>query len=93
MYGLLVLIGSIIGIIIYGWLLFSFATIVLQITAFVAIAAVLGILAWIGYTMATTTPPAAIEDISESAVSDVTGTGNPDREKSEDATGSSKDKK
>lgn len=64
--GALLLIGSIIGILIYGWLVFLVnPLVVLQITAFVAIAAVLAILAWIGYTMLTTPPPASIEEISE----------------------------
>ena len=45
--------ASIIVAIIYGWLIFtpSIATIVIQITIFVAVAALLGILAWIGHTL------------------------------------------
>jgi predicted DNA-binding transcriptional regulator len=35
--------------------------IVLQITAFVAVGAVLVVAAWIGWTMATTPPPAPLE--------------------------------
>jgi predicted DNA-binding transcriptional regulator len=57
--------GSLIGIIIYGLLLYYWSMIVLQITAFVAVALVLVILAWIGYTMATTPPPEPITDIPE----------------------------
>jgi len=55
--------ASIIVAIIYGWLIFtpSIATIVIQITIFVAVAALLGILAWIGYTMATTPAPTELE--------------------------------
>jgi predicted DNA-binding transcriptional regulator len=54
--------GCIAGILIYGWLVWFVAPIVvLQVTAFVAIAVILGILAWIGWTMATTPPPAPIE--------------------------------
>jgi predicted DNA-binding transcriptional regulator len=63
--GGLILITSIIGIGLYAWLLYAYALIVLQITAFIAIAAILGILAWIGYTMATTPPPTPIEDIEK----------------------------
>jgi len=37
----------------------------LQLTAFIAIAGVLGILAWIGYTLATTPPPKPIEEIEK----------------------------
>jgi len=64
--GALILAASLIGIILYGWLVFLWAPmIVLQITAFIAVAFVLGILAWIGYTMATTPPPQPIEAIEE----------------------------
>jgi predicted DNA-binding transcriptional regulator len=59
--GTVILVASIIGVIVYAWLLFTYAIIVLQVTAFVAIAAVLVILAWIGWTMATTPPPAPLE--------------------------------
>jgi predicted DNA-binding transcriptional regulator len=56
--------GSIVGIIIYGLLLYSqWSLLVLQISAFLAVLALLGILAWIGYTMATTPPPEPIADI------------------------------
>jgi len=57
--GLLVV--SVIGIVVYAMLLYLYALIVLQVTAFVAVAIVLGILAWIGWTMATTPPPAPLE--------------------------------
>jgi len=46
---------------VYGWLLYVFAMIILQLTAFLAVAAVLVILAWIGWTMATTPPPEPID--------------------------------
>jgi len=49
------------GIVVYAWLLFAFAMIVLQVTAFLAVGAVLVVLAWIGWTMATTPPPEPIE--------------------------------
>jgi len=63
--GALILIASIAGIIIYGWLLFFIAPqLVLQISAFIVVVAILAILAWIGYTMATTPPPAPIEDLT-----------------------------
>jgi predicted DNA-binding transcriptional regulator len=57
--------GSIVGIIIYGLLLWYWGGIVVEITAFLGIAVLLGILAWIGYTMATTPPPEPITDIPE----------------------------
>ncbi|MCS7125702.1 MAG: transcriptional regulator [Aigarchaeota archaeon] len=65
--GLLILIGSIIGIIIYNWLLFftDWGMIVLKVTAFIAVTGVLAVLAWIGYTLATTPPPKPIEEIEK----------------------------
>jgi predicted DNA-binding transcriptional regulator len=64
--GLLILIGSILGIIIYAWLLFFISPIiVIQITLFIAISVILLILSWIGYTLATTPPPKPIEEIEK----------------------------
>ena len=65
--GVLLLIAGIIGIILYGWLTFftSWWALVLQITAFIAVAAVLAIIAWIGYTLATTPPPKPVEEIEK----------------------------
>ena len=59
--GALILIGSIVGLVIYAWLIYAYPIVVLQITAFLAVAAILVILAWIGWTMATTPPPAPLE--------------------------------
>lgn len=53
---------SILGIIVYGVLLYFASTIVLEITAFLAVVILLGILAWIGWTMATTPPPEPITE-------------------------------
>lgn len=64
--GAALMVGSIAGILIYGWLLISpYSFLILQLTAFVAVAGVLGILAWIGYTLATTPPPKPIEEIEK----------------------------
>jgi len=65
--GALILVASVIGIIVYGWILFftEWTILLLQITGFVAVAAVLGILAWIGYTLATTPPPKPVEEIEK----------------------------
>ena len=60
-----ILIGSIVGIILYGLLIFYWPLLVLEVTAFVAVLVLLAILAWIGYTMATTPPPEPITDIPE----------------------------
>ena len=63
--GLLILIGSILGI-IYAWLLFFISPIIIiQITLFIAVSAILAILSWIGYTLATTPSPKAIEEIEK----------------------------
>jgi len=59
--GTVILVGTVIGVMLYAWLLYAFAIVVLQITAFIAVGAVLVILAWIGWTMATTPPPAPLE--------------------------------
>lgn len=55
--------GSLIGIVLYGLLIYYYPDITLQITAFVGVALILLILAWIGYTMATTPQPEPIEEI------------------------------
>ena len=59
--------GSILGIVVYGLLLYlPWAwEWTLRMTAFLAVALLLAILAWIGYTMATTPPPEPITDIPE----------------------------
>jgi len=64
--GLVLLLGSIIGIIIYAWLLFFWnPQIVLQLTAFVIVAGILVVLGWIGFTLATTPPPQPIEELTK----------------------------
>jgi len=67
--GAILTVGSLAGIIVYTYLLFGVAKwiqeLVIRITAFVAVAGVLGILAWIGYTLATTPPPKPIEEIEK----------------------------
>ncbi|MEM1557669.1 MAG: transcriptional regulator [Thermoproteota archaeon] len=65
--GLLLFLGSIVGAILYLWLVFlsPWQMLVLQITAFVAVGFILFILGWIGYTLATTPPPKPIEEIEK----------------------------
>lgn len=60
-----ILVGSIAGIIVYFWLLFTpeWALLTLQVSALAAVGAVLLIMAWIGYTLATTPPPMPLEDL------------------------------
>ena len=62
----LVAIG-VVEILLYGWLVFfsPWQVLILQLTAFVAVAAVFGILAWVGYALATTPPPKPIEEIEK----------------------------
>ncbi len=60
-WGALILIASIAGLVVYSWLLYAYPTLILQVTAFVAVALICVILAWIGWTMATTPPPAPLE--------------------------------
>jgi len=62
-----ILVGSVLGIIVYGLLIYWWPLQVLEITAFLAVLVLLAILAWIGYTMATTPPPEPITDIPEMA--------------------------
>jgi predicted DNA-binding transcriptional regulator len=57
--------GSVFGIIVYGLLLYYWGSIVVEVTAFTGVLVLLAILAWIGYTMATTPPPEPITDIPE----------------------------
>ena len=63
--GATIFVASILGIIVYGVLEYYWESQVLAITAFLGIALLLGILAWIGYTMATTPPPEPITDIPD----------------------------
>jgi len=92
--GALILVGSVAGIIIYAWLLFltTFDLALLKLTGLIAVGGVLGILAWIGYTLATTPPPAPIEDIERELEKDLqtktestTVTAEPEKPKEETA--------
>ena len=61
--GALVLLASLAGLVVYFYLVFlaPWALLVIQVSAFLAVAAVLVIVAWIGYTLATTPPPEPID--------------------------------
>jgi len=61
--GVAIFIACIVGFIIYAWLLLvsEWSAIVLQLTVLAAVAGLLGVLAWIGLTMATTPPPPSAE--------------------------------
>ena len=58
---------GVIGILLYGWLVFfsPWQVLILQLTVFVAVAAVFGVLTWVGYALATTPPPKPIEEIEK----------------------------
>ena len=60
-----IFVGSVIGIILYAVLLLYAWEITVRVTAFIGVALLLAILAWIGYTMATTPPPEPITEIPE----------------------------
>ncbi|MFP3213686.1 MAG: transcriptional regulator [Nitrososphaeria archaeon] len=64
--GAAIMIISILAIIVYGYLIFMYPLIVLQITVFLVVAVILGILAWIGYTLLITPAPKPVEEKSES---------------------------
>lgn len=57
-----ILVGSLAGIVVYYWLLFMspWAWLTIQVSALLAVGMVLVIMAWIGYTLATTPPPYAV---------------------------------
>jgi predicted DNA-binding transcriptional regulator len=65
--GVLLMLISIVVIIGYAWILFftEWTLLLMQVTLMVAVAALLGIIAWIGYTLATTPPPKPIEEIEK----------------------------
>ena len=65
--GYAILIGSLLGIACYFYLvlLSPWTLLAIQISAFLAVAAVLAIMAWIGYTLATTPLPMPLEDWEE----------------------------
>jgi predicted DNA-binding transcriptional regulator len=62
--GSIIFLGSLAGIVIYFWLLFMspWGWLTVQVSALLAVGMVLLIMAWIGYTLATTPPPMPLED-------------------------------
>jgi threonine/homoserine/homoserine lactone efflux protein len=64
--GAVILLGSVLGIVIYGSLLLFFPKIILEISAFLAVVVLLGILGWIGWTMATTPAPEPMPEVPQS---------------------------
>ena len=63
--GYIILAGSIMGIVIYFYLLFisPWCWLTIQVSAMLAVGMMLLIVAWIGYTLATTPPPMPLEEL------------------------------
>jgi len=63
---LVLLVVSIVIIVVYAYVMFAthYALFLLELTGVVAVAVVFGILAWVGYALATT-PPKPIEEIEK----------------------------
>ncbi len=68
--GTLFFVAGVVGVFFYGWLVFmsEWRLLALQATGFIVVAGVLGIVAWIGYTMATTPSPQPMEGLGEDLV-------------------------
>lgn len=66
--GVCMIVLSILIIITYGWIVFftEWSTLLLQLTGFIAVAGVFGVLAFIGYVLVRTPPPKPIEEMEES---------------------------
>ncbi len=62
--GWLILVFSVLGIVLYYYLVFmsAWSLLTIQVSAFLAVGMMLLIFAWIGYTLATTPPPMPLED-------------------------------
>ncbi|MEM3955723.1 MAG: transcriptional regulator [Candidatus Bathyarchaeia archaeon] len=63
----LLLVVGVLGIIVYDWLVFlaEWSLFVLQMSVFIAIAVILTIISWIGYTLVTTPPLKPVEEIEK----------------------------
>lgn len=73
-WGAVILVGSLGGVGVYFWLLFvsPWVWLTVRVSAFMAVGMCLLMVAWVGYTMATTPPPVPLEEFDlESDVVDV----------------------
>lgn len=65
--GIFILVASIAILVLYFWLVFlsppAWQILTIQITAFLGVSAILIILAWIGYTLATTPAPEPLPEL------------------------------
>ncbi len=69
--GALLTVTGLVGIVLYGWLIFfsAWSLLVLEVTGFIVVSGVLGIIVWIGYTLATTPSPTPLNGLGEEAES------------------------
>ncbi|MGC9180191.1 MAG: transcriptional regulator [Vulcanisaeta sp.] len=65
--GIALLVISIVIILAYAYIMFAtpYSLFLLKLTGVIAIAVIFGILAWVGYALATTPPPKPIEEIEK----------------------------
>ena len=83
--GVAILLGSIGVLVVYGYmLLFGLSWLAYGIVITAAVVAIMGIVAWIGWTMATTPPPAAIESLEDLQTPSGTSTGESSGEEKKD---------
>ena len=70
--GYLILVGSLLGIAGYFYLVFlsPWIMLIIQVSAFAAVTAMLAIVAWMGYMLATTPPPMPLKDFDEESSKD-----------------------
>ena len=63
--GVIILLGSLAGTVLYFWLVFlsPWVSLTIQVSAFVAVAIVFAVLGWIGYTLASTPSPMPMEEL------------------------------
>ena len=68
--GALLMGTGLVGIFLYGWLVFFsvWSLIVLEVTGFVVVSGVLGVIGWIGYTLATTPSPTPLNGLGKEDV-------------------------
>jgi len=65
--GVVLVLISILGIIIYGYFLFltAYDILLMKLTVFIAVSGILGILAWIGYTLVAVPLPKPVEELEK----------------------------
>lgn len=71
--GVLILLGAVAVLGVYGWLIYAASMWAIGIVATVAVVGVVGIVAWIGWTMATTPAPTPIEGLEENTSQQTAG--------------------